>query len=58
MTGDAVDFFFAPAGNPATPDAGAPGKQAQGLAKNPGGPATGSRLGVWQGQGRTARASR
>jgi lipopolysaccharide export system protein LptA len=36
MTGDAVDFFFAPAGNPATPDANALGKQAQGPAKGPG----------------------
>jgi lipopolysaccharide export system protein LptA len=37
MTGDAVDFFFAPAGNPATPDADAPGKQVQGPAKESGG---------------------
>lgn len=34
MTGDAVDFFFAPVGNPATPDAN--GKQAQRAAKGPG----------------------
>ena len=37
MMGDAVDFFFAPAGNPATGDANAMSAQAQGPAKGSGG---------------------
>jgi lipopolysaccharide export system protein LptA len=41
MTGDAVDFFFAPVGNRVPPDANALGKQAQGPAK---GPAVGQQL--------------
>jgi lipopolysaccharide export system protein LptA len=36
MTGDVVDFFFAPAGNAATSDVNAPSKQVQGPAKGPG----------------------